>query len=49
MGGSSLSQVYGSVGGENVPDVDNGSFLKSAFNAVQALVKDNLIVGLEIH
>ena len=45
LGGSSLAQAYGQVGNES-PDVDNPSFLGSAFRAVQELIDGNYITAL---
>ena len=45
MGGSALAQVYNSLGGEGVPDVDDPDLLKRAWNAIQYLVDTGLISG----
>jgi len=42
MGGSALSQVYSQVGSE-APDVDEPRLLRQGFEAIQQLVKQNLI------
>ncbi|XP_042012705.1 probable phosphoribosylformylglycinamidine synthase, chloroplastic/mitochondrial [Salvia splendens] len=42
LGGSALAQVYGQVGDE-CPDLDDVSYLKSVFNAVQNLIEEGLI------
>lgn len=42
LGGSALAQVFGQVGDE-CPDVDDVSYLKSVFNAVQNLIEEDLI------
>ncbi|GER34934.1 phosphoribosylformylglycinamidine synthase family protein [Striga asiatica] len=42
LGGSALAQVFDQVGDE-CPDLDDVSYLKSAFNAVQSLIDDELI------
>ena len=44
LGGSVLAQVYGQVGDES-PDVDNPETLKAAFNAIQKLISENLILA----
>jgi phosphoribosylformylglycinamidine synthase len=44
LGGSVLAAVYGQVGKES-PDVDNPEMLKSAFNAIQRLISENLILA----
>ena len=44
LGGSVLAQVYGQVGNES-PDVDDPEMLKSAFNAIQALMSKDLILA----
>ena len=43
LGGTSLAQVYNQLGNES-PDVDN-KIIKKAFNAVQKLISDNLIIA----
>ncbi|XP_047972283.1 probable phosphoribosylformylglycinamidine synthase, chloroplastic/mitochondrial [Salvia hispanica] len=42
LGGSALAQVYCQVGDE-CPDLDDVSYLKSVFNAVQNLIEEGLI------
>ena len=44
LGGSVLAQVYGQIGNES-PDVDDPETLKSAFNAIQKLISENLILA----
>ncbi len=44
LGGSALSQCYKQIGDES-PDIDNTQLLKDAFNAVQSLIDDNLILS----
>ena len=44
LGGTSLAQVYNQIGNES-PDVDDPKLLKKAFNAVQKLISDNLIIA----
>jgi phosphoribosylformylglycinamidine synthase len=44
LGGSALAQVYGQVGNES-PDVDDPEMLKRAFNAIQKLISENLILA----
>jgi phosphoribosylformylglycinamidine synthase len=44
LGGTSLAQVYSQIGNES-PDVDDPKLLKKAFNAVQKLISDNLIIA----
>ena len=44
LGGSVLAAVYGQVGNES-PDVDDPEMLKSAFNAIQALISKDLILA----
>lgn len=44
LGGSALAQVYGQVGDES-PDVDDPQMLKRAFNAIQQLISENLILA----
>jgi phosphoribosylformylglycinamidine synthase len=44
LGGSVLAAVYGQVGNES-PDVDDPEMLKSAFNAIQALISNDLILA----
>ena len=44
LGGSVLAQVYGQVGNES-PDVDDPEMLKRAFNAIQTLIAENLILA----
>ncbi|MBA4417270.1 MAG: phosphoribosylformylglycinamidine synthase [Syntrophus sp. (in: bacteria)] len=44
LGGSVLAQVYGQVGNES-PDVDDPEVFKSAFNAIQQLLSEDLILA----
>ncbi len=44
LGGSALAQVYGQIGDDS-PDVDDPDLLKRAFNAVQRLLDDDLILS----
>ncbi len=44
LGGSVLAQVFGQVGNES-PDVDDPEMLKSAFNAIQALIAKDLVLA----
>ncbi|OGW32091.1 MAG: phosphoribosylformylglycinamidine synthase [Nitrospirae bacterium GWF2_44_13] len=44
LGGTALAQVYNQIGNES-PDVDDPKLLKKAFNAVQKLISDNLIIA----
>jgi phosphoribosylformylglycinamidine synthase len=44
LGGSALAQVYGQVGNDS-PDVDDPEMLKRAFNAIQQLMLENLILA----
>jgi phosphoribosylformylglycinamidine synthase len=44
LGGSALAQVYGQVGNET-PDVDDPEMLKRAFEAIQKLMSENLILA----
>jgi phosphoribosylformylglycinamidine synthase len=44
LGGSALAQVYGQVGNET-PDVDDPGMLKRAFDAIQKLMSENLILA----
>jgi phosphoribosylformylglycinamidine synthase len=44
MGGSSLAQCYGQTG-DISPDVEDSDFLKRAFNAVQELIANGLIIS----
>jgi phosphoribosylformylglycinamidine synthase len=44
LGGSALAQVYGQVGNES-PDVDDPEMLKRAFEAIQKLISENLILA----
>ncbi|RJQ41374.1 MAG: phosphoribosylformylglycinamidine synthase [Nitrospiraceae bacterium] len=44
LGGTALAQVYKQIGNES-PDVDDPKLLKKAFNAVQELISDNLILS----
>lgn len=42
LGGSALAQVFGQVG-DNCPDLEDVSYLKTVFNSVQSLLADELI------
>ncbi|KAH9619161.1 hypothetical protein KSS87_003279 [Heliosperma pusillum] len=42
LGGSALAQVFDQIGDES-PDLDDVSYFKRAFNAVQELISDDLI------
>jgi phosphoribosylformylglycinamidine synthase len=44
LGGSALAQAFGQIGDES-PDVDNPSLLISAFNAVQRMLDDGLVLA----
>jgi phosphoribosylformylglycinamidine synthase len=44
LGGSALAQVFGQVG-DTTPDVDDPLLLARAFNALQILIADNLILA----
>ena len=44
LGGSALAQVYGQVGNES-PDVDDPEMLKRAFQAIQTLLSEDLILA----
>jgi phosphoribosylformylglycinamidine synthase len=44
LGGSVLAQVFGQAGNES-PDVDDPEMLKRAFNAIQRLVSEDLILA----
>lgn len=44
LGGSALAQVYNCLGGEN-PDVDSPALLVSFFSAMQALVREGLLLA----
>lgn len=44
MGGSALAQVYGQVASV-APDVDNPALLKGLFDAIQQLIRDELILA----
>jgi phosphoribosylformylglycinamidine synthase len=44
LGGSALAQVYGQIGNES-PDVDDPEILKHAFQAIQKLMSENLILA----
>ena len=44
LGGSALAQVYGQIGNES-PDVDDPEMLKRAFQAIQKLMSENLILA----
>ncbi len=44
LGGSALAQVYGQLGAE-APDLDDCERLKSFFNLIQALAKDDLLLA----
>lgn len=42
LGGSALAQVFGQIG-DDCPDLDDVSYLKTVFNGVQGLLADELI------
>ncbi len=44
LGGTALAQVFNQVGNE-APDVDDPAVLKRAFNAVQSLIEEDLILS----
>jgi phosphoribosylformylglycinamidine synthase len=44
LGGSALAHVYGQIGNES-PDLDDPQLLKCAFNAMQRLVSEELILA----
>jgi len=44
LGGTAFAQVYNQLGNES-PDVDDSKLLKAAFNAVQKLIAENLILS----
>jgi phosphoribosylformylglycinamidine synthase len=44
LGGSAFAQVYGQIGNES-PDVDDPEMLRRAFNAIQKLISENLILA----
>ena len=44
LGGSALAQVYGQIGNES-PDVDDPETLKRAFQAIQKLISEDLILA----
>jgi phosphoribosylformylglycinamidine synthase len=44
LGGSALSQAYGQLGDES-PDVDDPAMLKRAFQAIQKLISEDLILA----
>ncbi len=44
LGGSSFAQVVNKLG-KNAPTIQDNSYFKSAFNAVQALIKNNLVLS----
>jgi phosphoribosylformylglycinamidine synthase len=44
LGGSALAQAFGQIGDES-PDVDDPKLLGSAFQAVQKMIKENLILS----
>ncbi len=44
LGASALAQAFGQIGDDS-PDVDNPSLLVSAFNAVQRMIDDNLVLA----
>jgi len=44
LGGSVLAQVYGQIGNES-PDVDDPDMLQRAFQAIQKLISENLILA----
>ncbi|MCC5932568.1 MAG: phosphoribosylformylglycinamidine synthase [Cyclobacteriaceae bacterium] len=43
-GGSSLAQVLGKIGGE-VPDMADPAYFKTAFNGIQKLIEDGLVLA----
>ena len=43
-GGTALAQVYGQIGDES-PDLDDSQLLKRAFNAVQTLISEDVILS----
>jgi phosphoribosylformylglycinamidine synthase len=44
LGGTSLAQVYNQIGNES-PDVEDAQLLKRAFNAIQNLITEDLILS----
>ncbi len=44
LGGSALAQAFGQLG-DQCPDVDDPELLKRAFNAIQKLIAENLILA----
>lgn len=44
LGGSALAQVFNTIGEES-PDIADSTDLKNLFNAIQALIKDDLILA----
>ncbi len=44
LGGSALAQCYGQVGNES-PDVDDSGLLKRAFNQIQHLISEDLVLS----
>jgi phosphoribosylformylglycinamidine synthase len=44
LGGSALAQVYGQIGNES-PDVDDPEMLRRAFQAIQKLMSENLVLA----
>ncbi len=44
LGGSSFAQILGELGNET-PTIKNDSFFKNAFNTVQKLIKENLVLA----
>jgi phosphoribosylformylglycinamidine synthase len=44
LGGTALAHVYGQIGNES-PDLDDPKLLKTAFNAVQRLISEDLILS----
>lgn len=44
LGGSSLAHAYGQIG-DDTPDIEDAGLLKRAFNAIQSLIENNLILS----
>jgi phosphoribosylformylglycinamidine synthase len=44
LGGSALAQAFGQIGDES-PDVENSSLLIKAFNAIQRMIEDGLVLA----
>ena len=44
LGGSALAQVFGEIGNES-PDIEDPELLKRAFNSVQQLVREGLVLS----